>query len=212
MCGFPASGSPTGFTARHTDQITYRKWRLRDMSCSFERTKSLGKSKRPSARRVSPARVVQIQRTRPHPNSALPRSSHFGLGGLHGRGDKLSHGSLPAKPLTAIRHFGCFGCRCPLKRFFVRRGIRRESSKFPFSLARAHRHCQKLSEIEGSRESRLSDRSCCAHDVGLARRQSSTNPFLQIRPARALKSALCPANEQLLDQNISLRSDADRMF
>ena len=35
--------------------------------------------KRPSARRVSPARVVQIQRTTPHPNSALPRSSHFGL-------------------------------------------------------------------------------------------------------------------------------------
>ena len=40
--------------------------------------------KRPSARRVSPARVVQIQRTTPHPNSALPRSSHFGLVGCHG--------------------------------------------------------------------------------------------------------------------------------
>ena len=66
--------------------------------------------------------------------------------------------------------------------------------------------------VKGERFVRLSDRSCCAHDVGLARRQSSTNPFLQIRPARALKSALCPANEQLLDQNISRRSDADRMF
>src|SRR5262249_32601345 len=35
--------------------------------------------KRPSARSVSPARVVQIERTTtPHPKSALTRSSHFG--------------------------------------------------------------------------------------------------------------------------------------
>ena len=28
-CGFPASGSPTGFTARHTEGITNRKRHLR---------------------------------------------------------------------------------------------------------------------------------------------------------------------------------------
>src|ERR1700730_5237175 len=31
--------------------------------------------------------------------------------------------------------------------------------------------------VKGERFVRLSDRSCCAHDVGLARRQSSTNLF-----------------------------------
>ena len=36
----------------------------------------------------------------------------------------------------------------------------------------------------------LSDRSCCAHDVGLARRQSSTNPFLQIRDPPELSNPL----------------------
>jgi hypothetical protein len=50
----------------------------------------------------------------------------------------------------------------------------------------------------------------------LAGRQSEGSPSKPTQdgsgPARALKSALCPANEQPLDQNISRRSDADRMF
>ena len=34
-CGFPASGSPTGFTVRHTKQITDRKRHLRGVLSSF---------------------------------------------------------------------------------------------------------------------------------------------------------------------------------
>jgi hypothetical protein len=49
-CRFPASGSPTGFTARHTDQITDRKRHLRGVSCQQSRivVSVLGPPRRPS--------------------------------------------------------------------------------------------------------------------------------------------------------------------
>jgi hypothetical protein len=34
-CGFPASGSPTGFTVKHTQESTDRKRRLRGVLSSF---------------------------------------------------------------------------------------------------------------------------------------------------------------------------------
>jgi hypothetical protein len=34
-CGFPASGSPTGFTVRHTENITDRKRHLSGVISSF---------------------------------------------------------------------------------------------------------------------------------------------------------------------------------